>query len=281
MEDKPPRYLPDDMSSLTPSEVTVDGKIRLYNSKLGTVWFHHFTSYSDIEVEEITEEDIIERPKYTEEELSTLVNYIKNMVTLFNLHPDDFTTNIINQIKNWLIDVTELMLLVFYDGTILHAVNAFPLSPVSDICYFMRNPNFIFTVDNFHDEIIFGTVTGDVEGAILHVMEAVYAPAFSETEEWIENIKGNVQSNVHMFMSYLTDLHYKMSGLTRLYVPYETSTKSVDDCAKDKWLVKRLESVVLFWTQKIRICLADNDQLVPHEITCPADEYNFWVYKCE
>uniref|UniRef100_A0A336KJP9 CSON010941 protein n=1 Tax=Culicoides sonorensis TaxID=179676 RepID=A0A336KJP9_CULSO len=259
MEDKGPRFLPDDMSSLTPSEVTVD----------------------DVEVEEITEEDVIERPKYSEDELTTLVNYIKNMVTLFNLHPDDFTTNVINQIKNWLIEVTELMLLVFYDGTTLHAAHAFPLSPVSDICYFMRVPNFIFTVDNFHDEIMFGTVTGDVEGSILHVMEAVYAPAFSETTEWIENIKGNLQSNVHMFMSYLTDLHYKMSGLTRLYVPYETSTKSVEDCAKDKWLVKRLESIVLFWTQKIRLCLADNDQLVPHEITCPADEYNFWVYNYE
>lgn len=27
MEEKPPRYLPDDMSSLTPSEVSVDGNV--------------------------------------------------------------------------------------------------------------------------------------------------------------------------------------------------------------------------------------------------------------
>lgn len=33
MEDKPPRYLPDDMSSLTPSEVTVDGKLNFHYSE--------------------------------------------------------------------------------------------------------------------------------------------------------------------------------------------------------------------------------------------------------
>lgn len=208
------------------------------------------------------------------------MNYVKKMVTLFNLNQDDFTTSVITMIKNWLIEVTELMLLIFYDGTILHASYAFPLAPVSDMCFFMRTPNFIFSLDNFHDEIIFGSLTGDIEGAILHLMEAVYAPSFAETTEWVENIKGNVQSEIHMFMSYLTDLHYKMSGMTRLYVPYEANVRSVDECAKDKWLTKRLESIVVFWTQKIRLCLADLEQLIPHEITCPADEYNFWLYKC-
>lgn len=258
-EVKRERFLPDDMSSLTPSEVSAE----------------------DVEVEEITEEEVIERPKYSDEELEILVEYIKRMVTLFNLKEEDFTTKVTDQIKVWLMDVTEMMLLVFYDGIKLHASFAFPIAPVSDLSYFLRPINFIFTVDGFHDEVMFGSLTGDVEGAILHLIEGVFAPAICETKDWAETIKRHTQTEIHAFMSYLTDMYYKMSGLTRLYIPYESGTRTIDESSQDKWLLKRMESIVVIWTQKIRLCLADLDQLIPHEIHVPEDEYKFWLYKCK
>lgn len=248
-------------------------------------FYHCFSFFQktsiDVEVEEVTEEEVIERPKYTDEELGVLVDYVKKMVTLFNLKDEDFTQKVTEQIKLWLIEVTEMMLLVFFDGTTLHASFTFPISPVSDLSYFIRPINFIFTIDGFHDEVMFGSLTGDVEGSILHLMESVFAPAFSETKDWAEIIRRHAQNEIHLFMSYLTDIYYKMSGLTRLYIPYETGMKTVDDCSKDKWLIKRMESIVVFWTQKISLCLADMDQLIPHEIHVPEEEYNFWLYKCK
>lgn len=138
------------------------------------------------------------------------------MVTLFNLKQEDFSLNVITQIQMWLVEVTEMMLLVYYDGTILHASFAYPLCPVSDLCYFIRPINFIFTVDNFHDEVTFGSLTGDIEGSILHILEIFYAPALAETQDWGEQIRRDTQNDIHIFLSYLTDLHYKMSGLTKV-----------------------------------------------------------------
>lgn len=41
-----------------------------------------------------------------------------------------------------------------------------------------------FTVQNFHDEIIFGTINGSIEGSLLHVIENVYAPALLYAQNW-------------------------------------------------------------------------------------------------
>lgn len=46
---------------------------------------------------------------------------------------------------------------------------------------------------------------------------------------------------MHTFLANLTDLHYKMQGLTVLYIPQEGLNLNVEEVSKDKELVKRLE----------------------------------------
>ncbi|XP_043512192.1 dynein axonemal heavy chain 2 [Frieseomelitta varia] len=69
-----------------------------------------------------------------------------------------------------------------------------------------------------------------------------------------------------------------MQGLTVIYVPREGSDLTEED-SLDKELVKRLESVVAYWTTQIRITLSDQDQATPNELLCLKDEYEFWIYR--
>ncbi|XP_068978772.1 dynein axonemal heavy chain 2 [Bombus flavifrons] len=80
------------------------------------------------------------------------------------------------------------------------------------------------------------------------------------------------------FFCNLTDLTYKMLGLTVIYVPREGSNLTEEDCT-DKELVKRMESVVAYWTTQIRIALSDQEQATPNELLCLKDEYDFWIYR--
>lgn len=218
-------------------------------------------------------------PEYNENELNKLVFFIQKMTILFDLHEEDWNDNCIRIIKTWLTEVNELMLTIFYDGNILTACLSFPLSPVYDLTYFLRDPNHIFTIDGFHDEITFGTIHEDIDGTLLAVLEAVYAPIFFNYTGWSENIKSHLCSSLHTFLAYLTGLHFKLAGLTILYIPNEGHKLAPNQVAKDREMLKRLETVAVHWTSQIRLCLKDTDQLVPYELLCPPDEFDFWIYR--
>lgn len=70
-----------------------------------------------------------------------------------------------------------------------------------------------------------------------------------------------------------------MLGLSVLYIPREGVNVDVDEVAKDRELVKRLESVVVHWTRQIRTAIGDHSQISPNELLCPVDEYDFWIYR--
>lgn len=94
-------------------------------------------------------------------------------------------------------------------------------------------------------------------------------------------VKSDFCSQLHMFLAKLTDLHYKMLGLTVIYVPKEGFDLSLDVASKNKDLVKRLEGVVVYWTRQIRVVLQDQDQNTPQDLLQPIDEYEFWIYRCK
>lgn len=55
-------------------------------------------------------------------------------------------------------------------------------------------------------------------------------------------IKNDFSGHLHKFMANLTDTRYKMQGKTVLYVPNEGNRLSVEEAAKRKEFVQRLES---------------------------------------
>lgn len=82
-----------------------------------------------------------------------------------------------------------------------------------------------------------------------------------------------------MFLLKITDIHYKLDGLTVLYVPRETIKLPIFEASSDKELVKRLEGIVVYWTKQVRVGLQDQDQNAPEELLCLKDEYEFWIYR--
>lgn len=53
---------------------------------------------------------------------------------------------------------------------------------------------------------------------------------------------------MHRFMSVVTDLCYKSKGTTVLYIPNE-NLNDPELASKDKELVQRLESILIYWTK--------------------------------
>jgi dynein heavy chain, axonemal len=98
-------------------------------------------------------------------------------------------------------------------------------------------------------------------------------------QPWSESVKTTFFGAMHSFLGTLTRTHYKLSGLTILYVPREVVDPSVPRL--NNLLVKRLESVVAQWSAQIRMCLDDKEQMMPQEILCLMDEFDFWTYKSE
>lgn len=204
------------------------------------------------------------------------------MTTLFALDTNDWQNSNANElIKKWLLDTNELLLTIFYDDDTLCACLEFPLAPVYDITYFLRKPNQIFTVDEFHDEIIFGTIHEDVDGSLLTILNNVYSPIFFGSINLAETVKSDLSSALNKFLTFLTELHYKMGGITILYIPTEALLYDIETAAKDFELVKRLEDVAQHWIKSIYKCLKDKTQLIPQTLLCPPDEFDFWTYRCK
>lgn len=210
------------------------------------------------------------------------MSVIQKMTTLFALDDRDWqNAKTLEVIKSWLLRTDELMLSIFYDDDTLCACLAMPLVPVYDLTYFLRKPHQIFTVDGIHDEIIFGTIHEDIDGSLLTILTNVYSPIFFASTNLAETVKSNLAAALHKFLTFLTELHYKMGGISVLYMPTEPSLNDVDSAIRDLELIKRLETVAQHWTNSIWKTLKDKTQLVPQTLLCPPDEYDFWTYRCE
>ncbi|XP_055614555.1 dynein axonemal heavy chain 2, partial [Uranotaenia lowii] len=235
-------------------------------------------------VVEVVEETVhcTDKPAYSEEDLSTLINYIRGMIFLFDYDKNDFSEDVAEIVKLWLTDANNPLLFIFYDGDILSASLTYPQYPFNDLMYFMRQPDQLFNeTDRFHDDIMFGTIHSDIEGTLLVLLEQVYGPLILSNTEWSDNVKGHIVGGYNTFMSYLTDLHYKLSGFTLLYVPREGDNSPVQEVVLNRTVIKRLEAVVIDWTGQIRSTLSDTQHFVPDDLICPSDEYNFWIYRHE
>lgn len=221
-------------------------------------------------------------PTYTAKELDELVNVLKRMVFLKGIKESDWNDQCDDVIQTWFLDTIHLTLFVYFSPQLrLTTSLVYPSEPVLEIVYFLREPNHIFSIDNFHDDVTFGQINGDVDGTMLLLMEKLYGPIFFHKSDWSDTNRAQFLASIHSFLSQMTALHFKISGLTVLYVPNESSINDIDKAAKDDELIQRLESIAEHWISQLRICLSDSEQVVPYDLLCPQDEYEFWIYRCE
>ncbi|KAJ8721222.1 hypothetical protein PYW07_001997 [Mythimna separata] len=222
------------------------------------------------------------KPIYEPEELEKLVHFIIKMTVLYDLRPEDWNEHTKKMIEEFVLEPKNLVLCIYFRGDKLKASHDIPTTPVYDLSFFLRPPDFVFKVESFHDEIVFGTFRDSVEANVIQVMEYVYAPYFFAVTAWPDSVKSEFCTHIHTFLAKLTDMYYKMLGLTVLYIPREGQNLSFEKASADRELVKRLEGVVVYWTHQIKSCLEDTAFVASQkELLCPSDEYDFWVYRHE
>lgn len=222
------------------------------------------------------------KPTYSTKDLNDLIVALKRMVFLNGIKETDWNDECDEMIQTWFLNTNHLILIVFFSPRQRLTVSLeYPTEPVLEIVYFLREPDHIFTFDNFHDDVTFGQINDDVDGTFLLLMEKLYTPIFFHKTDWSDTNRLRFLTSIHSFLSHMKSLHYKLSGLTYLYVPSEGLVNDVDKASEDLELVKRLEMIAEHWIIQLRICLSDSEQVVPYELLCPNDEYEFWIYRCK
>lgn len=76
-------------------------------------------------------------------------------------------------------------------------------------------------------------------------------PKLLGENEWPDNVKKEFVSNLHGFMAVITEASAVAKGMQNLYIPNE-DLSDIDTAIKDKDLIQRLESIVIFWTRQIK-----------------------------
>lgn len=128
------------------------------------------------------------KPSYLEDDLNKLVGFIKKMTTLYGLWEDDWNEECFTVIREFMMEPMHPIITIFFEDDKLTALLGIPTITVYDLTYFLREPDMIFTVDGFHDEVTFGTFVESVEGSLLKMLELVYAPVFFSVTNWPESI---------------------------------------------------------------------------------------------
>lgn len=98
----------------------------------------------------VEEEDLPPIPEYTDEQMTKLMMFIQHITTAYDLTEDDIGISFMENVTNWLLNVTETILFVYFDCGFLCASPQVPASPVNSLTYFIREePCFVFSVSSF------------------------------------------------------------------------------------------------------------------------------------
>lgn len=117
------------------------------------------------------------------------------------------------------------------------------------VCYFIkRSGKEVILIDKIAEHIICGQINNNPLDDLLNKMTTEYVPRLHGEQEWPEGVKKEFQANLNKFMAYLTEESAQMKGKTQLYIP-EEHIVDIDVATKDKDLIQRLESTVIYWTR--------------------------------
>ena len=124
------------------------------------------------------------KPIYEPEELAKIVGYIMKLTVLYDLRPEDWADDVKMTIEDWVLEPKNTVLCIYFRGDRLSASHDIPKVPVYDLSFFLRPLDFVFKVESFHDEIVFGTFRDSIESNVIQVLEYVYAPYFFAVTAW-------------------------------------------------------------------------------------------------
>lgn len=106
-------------------------------------------------------------------------------------------------------------------------------------------------------------------------MSSDYLNAFLQCKSWPDGVRKDFVSGLHKYMAALTEASHIAKGRTTLYIPVE-DLSDIEAAAKDKDLLQRLESTVIFWTRQIKEVVSNQESQQSNDTSSsPLDEINF------
>lgn len=106
-------------------------------------------------------------------------------------------------------------------------------------------------MQQIEEQIITGKINNNPLDDLLVKMTHEFVPKLHAEQEWPDGVKKEFQANLNKFMATLTEESATMKGKTQLYIP-EEHISDIDTANRDKDLVQRLESTVIYWTRQIK-----------------------------
>lgn len=125
------------------------------------------------------------------------------------------------------------------------------------------------------DQIIVSRVQNNPLDDLLAKMTSDYVPQLHAEQEWPDGVKKEFQANLNKFMATLTEESASMKGKTKLYIP-EEHISDVEVAVRDKDLIQRLESTVIYWTRQIKEVVSNQETNSSGENSDPLDEIEHW-----
>jgi len=126
------------------------------------------------------------------------------------------------------------------------------------------------------EHLMVGIIDKDPLDDLLDKMTSDYVPKLTGENDWPEGVKKEFVANLHKFMATITEASHQAKGRTYLYIPNEDLT-DVDTACKDKDLIQRLESTVIYWTRQIKELVSNQDSQTSNENQSPIDEIKHWT----
>eukprot|EP00794_Sanderia_malayensis_P010712 gene10712-11859_t len=233
------------------------------------------------------------------EDHKKIVSMLKDMVSLSNLRPEMWTDSHLMVIEKFVSDTSQRALLLYVDSLAGFTVSeSCPIFPVDELQYFIRKEGKPIT-SKFQSVLQYGKIKGSYIESLLRHMSGVYAPMFFQNSSWpdsilfyasltmkyfpltcLKGIRNEFIGHVHKFMAVLTDTRYKIQGKTVLYVPNECLDITLEEAARSKEYVQRLETAMIHWTRQIKELLSNQDAYETSENAGPLEEIEFWRSRC-
>ncbi|XP_067203021.1 dynein axonemal heavy chain 2-like [Linepithema humile] len=187
---------------------------------------------------------------YTNITIFTLfqIQYVKDLTVLPYIKNSDWKEDCHIVIREYFENPAFALLSIHFEINTLKVQLSVPKGSQSDFVYFLRTPWHVFTVNNFHATVVFGSINHNAMMCVMKVMENMYVPVALYSKDWPESIykiwskgghkkllqyaikvifltktviRNNLLFNLHNFLMCLTEWVYKPMGLVKLYVPRE------------------------------------------------------------
>nr|AML30862.1 axonemal inner arm dynein heavy chain 6 [Marsilea vestita] len=161
------------------------------------------------------------------------------------------------------------------DEVNLRLSSTFPLQ-WKQVLVMVRDTTKPLNSENFHEFVQCEVVKGSPGECMLRLMQILYVPVMVDDGNTERNTTKDFVDELDKFMASLTESLSCTKGQTLLYVPPVKLGSEFVKKPRDKYLIQRLESIVIRWTRQIKEVIRGQDRIMDAEVAGALEEVEFW-----